>query len=510
LTPVAGDYTLNVVESAAPSPHAAGAKSAVLSSLAKPVTAVWAASLVWLAIFLTISIRAYRAFLDHRFDLGNMTQAVWSTAHGRPFESTELTGRQIIRLGAHVDPILALFAPLWRIWPSPVMLLSAQIFALASGAIPVFWLGRKYLPSERAAAYMAFTYLLYPGLQWRALNEFYPSLIAVPLVLFAIWYLDEDKLWRFAVFGVLVAASQEQMGLLIGGLGLWYGLRRRRWRVASAISTVGFAWTAVAMFIVIPHFSGGSSPFYSRYAAVGGSPLGILRTSVTDPISVLSAATTPADLRFLFWSFVPLLGLFIFAPTLAAIALPQLALSLLSDRSADVSLNGNISAPLIPIFIAGSVLGIARFRNSEALVRVVVLVAGLCAIAGPLPHIKALAPAEDANARAADAAVSLIPANASVSATNDLGSHLSARWHIYQFPLTEKSEWVVVDLRDQLLPSIAPREARTGLAVPREDLVRRPARFGEAVRRLERDPSWRLAFSRGDIRVWRRASATNR
>jgi uncharacterized membrane protein len=479
-----------------------------LSALAKPVAVVWGASLAWFGIFLTISIRGYRAFLDHRFDLGNMTQAVWSTAHWHPLEVTELTGRQITRLGAHVDPLLALFAPLWWVWPSPVMLLTAQIVALALGALPVFWLARKHLPSERAAICLALTYLLYPGLQWRALNEFYPALVAVPLVLFAIWYLDEDKLFRFAVFGVLVAASQEQMGLLVGGLGLWYGFRKGRWGVAAGIACAGIAWTAVAILVVIPHFSGGPSPFYSRYASVGGSPTGILRTLVTDPMSVINAATTPSDLRFIFWSFVPLLGLFILAPTLSLIALPQLALSLLSDRSADVSLNGNISAPIIPLVIAGTILGIGRLRRSEGAARLVLLTTAVSVIAGPLPYVGELAPGQNAHTRAAAAAVSLIPSGAAVSATNDLGSQLSARRYIYEFPVTRRSNWVVVDLRDQLLPTITPGQARIGLAVPRDDLVHQPTRFRQAVARLERDPSWRLVFSLEDVRVWHRAKAS--
>jgi hypothetical protein len=39
-----------------------------------------------------------------------MVQAVANTAHGRFLEVTGVDGRQMSRLGAHVDPILAAFA----------------------------------------------------------------------------------------------------------------------------------------------------------------------------------------------------------------------------------------------------------------------------------------------------------------------------------------------------------------------------------------------------------------
>ena len=94
----------------------------------------------------------HRAFETGRFDLGNMVQAVWFTAHGHPLRVTNLRGEQVLRLGAHLDPVLMLFAPLWWIWPSPDLLLVAQSTALALGALPVYWLARKHLGSRRAGS----------------------------------------------------------------------------------------------------------------------------------------------------------------------------------------------------------------------------------------------------------------------------------------------------------------------------------------------------------------------
>jgi len=88
--------------------------------------------------FAALSALRHDAFITGRFDLGNMVQAVWSTAHGHPLEMTDLHGDQISRLAAHVDPILVVFAPLWWIWPSPDLLLVAQAIAVAVGALPVY------------------------------------------------------------------------------------------------------------------------------------------------------------------------------------------------------------------------------------------------------------------------------------------------------------------------------------------------------------------------------------
>ena len=150
--------------------------------------------------FAALSALRHDAFVTGRFDLGNMVQAVWSTAHGHLLRMTDLHGDQISRLAAHVDPILVLYAPLWWIWPSPQLLLVTQALVVAVGAIPVFLLARKHHGSGRAGLGFAIAYLLYPATGWLTLNEFHPVALATTFLLFAFWYLDEDRLVLFALF----------------------------------------------------------------------------------------------------------------------------------------------------------------------------------------------------------------------------------------------------------------------------------------------------------------------
>ena len=130
---------------------------------------------------------------DGRYNLGNFTQAVWATAHGHFLQVTEVGGAEVSRLGIHVDPIIALFAPLWWLWPSTQLFLTAQAVALALGAVPLFWLARKHLPRDRDAALLALAYLLCPTIGWNATKSFTAVAFAVPLLLFSIWYLDEER-----------------------------------------------------------------------------------------------------------------------------------------------------------------------------------------------------------------------------------------------------------------------------------------------------------------------------
>ena len=129
---------------------------------------------------------------------GASTSGTWcrrcgAPPEGRLLDTTDVSGVQFSRLGAHVDPVLVLFAPLWWVWSSPEMLLVAQAVIVATGALPAFWLGRRWLGDDRLALAGAAAYLLYPALRHATLFDFHPVTLAAPLLLFCIWAAEEAR-----------------------------------------------------------------------------------------------------------------------------------------------------------------------------------------------------------------------------------------------------------------------------------------------------------------------------
>ena len=235
-----------------------------------------------------------------------------------------VTGEQITRLGSHVDPILAMLAPLWLVAPTPLTLVAVQVAAVALGALPLFWLARRHLASESAAGLLAVTYLVYPWTAWTAVDAFHPVTLAIPLYLFCVWFLDTNRLIPFAACAVLASMTGELMALPIAALGIWYALARGRRPVGAVIAIAGVTWSAIALRVVVPAFLDDSSPFYGAYGEVGGSPEGIVRTALTDPLAILSATTRAGDFLYLFLLAAPVAGAFLLAPGLAAVAIRNL------------------------------------------------------------------------------------------------------------------------------------------------------------------------------------------
>src|SRR5690242_15001974 len=84
-------------------------------------------------VFALFAVARHLAFQTQSFDLGIMTQAIWSTVHGHFLEITSQRGEEVTRLAVHVDPFLAFLTPLWVVWPSPLMLLVFQAVAVSLG-----------------------------------------------------------------------------------------------------------------------------------------------------------------------------------------------------------------------------------------------------------------------------------------------------------------------------------------------------------------------------------------
>ena len=499
---------MDAVEPAAAAPRKPGGpalqRAIAWSSVHRWGLVVSGAMVTWSAVFFESVRSDYASFRLGRFDFGNMVQAVWSTAHGRPLDVTLVDGEQVARLASHVDPILVLLAPLWVVAPSPMALASAQIAAVALGAVPVYWLGHRHLGSERLAALLALAYLAYPWLTWNAVDAIHPATLAVPLFLYCVYFLDVDRPWAAAPFAVLVLTTGELMGASVAALGIWYCLARRRRLAGLTLAALGVGWTIYAIYVIVPAFADGSSPFFAYYASVGGSPGGVLRTAMSDPGAIASSLFTDRLLLYVVGLGAPLVGMFVLAPGLAAAALPQVLASGLSDSEVMTEPRHHYTAAVIPFLIAATVLGIARLPTARhAFAGTLVLAAsvtlslavGAWSFALQENSFWYAAPVPPARIDALRSAVALVPGDAAVSSTNKAGSHLSARRYLYSVPVLGRSSWVVIDTADPFV------------AVPESPVLeRRPDTLRAFRRRIQRSPNWERVFDAAGVLVFRKAS----
>jgi len=399
---------------------------------------LWTAISAYVLSTLPLTLGHLDRFAMMAFDLGIFDQAAWLLSQGQtPFVTVQ--GLHI--LGDHFSAIVYLLAPLYWLWDSPKVLLTAQTVALALGALPVYALASTRTRSPFVSLLFAVCYLLYPALQWSNLAEFHPDTFATPLLLGALSCLSQKR-WRSSCVLIgLAILTKETVGLTVMALGL-YMLPRDRW-----VWWLTFGAGATALLVAmatVRHYNGGESSSYLwLYAKYGRNPIEIVSYLLGHPSVLVSDLTTEPKRHYLFGLLQPVMFLPLLSPKLLLVAAPALLTNLLSSRDAAYSLQAYHGAAIIPIVFAAAIEGYARIRHRVSPSSAAVLAANLALWAlvgswhlGPLgkshePPYGSLKLIESTEARQA---LAMIRPDTSVSAQSALVPHLSHRKEIYTFP----------------------------------------------------------------------------
>ena len=456
---------------------------------------------VAVAVFVVAFTRAtwtmHDRFGTYGFDLGIYDQGTWLLSRPRaPF----VTVRGLDLLGQHASYILALVAPLYRVWADPRLLLLLQVLFLAVPAVVVYRLGARHLGHPAAGLAVAVAYLAYPGVQWAITWQFHPEAIAAGLLALAVLAADRRDHGTMALLLALAALCGEEVGLVVAGFGVLLvagGRRTVGWRTVGA----GVAWFLVATFVLIPVVNGRETRlFEAGYGITGGGPRGLLAGLPTMAGHALQTGLANDGLGYLLLVFVPLLGLPLLAPRWLLPVAPPLLLNLAAVQPEHHQIRFHYLATAAPLLAAGAVAGLAvvrrrRRRLLAPLLVLLVLVAGFMDWRfGPAPWSRepVAIPVGSAD-QARREALALVDPDAAVSAQYNLVPHLAHRSRIYEFPNPFRAvNW---GLPDDTHPPAATEAVR--FVVVQRDLLGKEDR--DLLERLQADPAWRTRLDRDNV-----------
>jgi uncharacterized membrane protein len=398
----------------------------------------------------------HRTYHSFGFDLGLYNQVFWNTTQGRWFESTMTQANPVphSQLGDHFTPIFLAVLPFYYLYPHPETLLVVQTAALALGAWPIYLLAKSKLPPGYAVLWVV-VYFLFVPLAYMNLYDFHETAFSIAPLGFALYFLERGRRLWFVASLLVTFLVKEEMALIGAGFGLYVLLGKRDWKLGLAVLLGSIAAFEVILQVAIPYFAGGRAfPYIAdRYAAVGGSPVGILRTAATNPVQIVRAVLQAKKVYFLIALFGPVLGLSAIAGWSAILVLPTLAYTLLSSYEPQFSFTSQYSAPLIPLIIGTSIIAMARVPERAR----TFVAAGVAASSlifswayGDLPYSHkfdwSLFQMQPRYASFVPAFDQISP-DAPVSAENGFPSHLSERRFIYDYGFegVQDADWVVLD-----------------------------------------------------------------
>ena len=206
------------------------------------------------------------------------------------------------------------------------------------------------------------------------------------------------------------------------------------------------------------------------------------------------------------------------APLLALVALPQLVINLFASTGPAQTVDYHYAVLLVPVLVAAALLGLANLRARglrNPFGRVLAdgrrMATGIIAATlltgvflGPLPlwgwvpggwgSSPMHAFTVDDHARALQRAVDMIPQGVPVSATNEAGSHLSARERIHLFPKLRDAQWVLY------------AEGARSRAMARDRPTLRPLGTYKKLQLLRDSSQWKLVLAEDGVLLYRKVS----
>ncbi|MFG2880259.1 DUF2079 domain-containing protein [Streptomyces sp. NPDC048337] len=302
-------------------------------------------------VYLVLSVGRFRRMEWASWDLGIFEQAIRAYAHLQaPVADLKGPGANI--LGDHFSPIIALAAPVYRIFPGPVTLLVVQAALFALAAVPVTRAAGRFLGRPRGIA-VGVAYGLSWGIQRAVEFDFHEIAFAVPLIAFALEAVLARR-WRAALlWGLPLVLVKEDLGFTLAALAVvvaWRARtsdRRAAWTALGAAA--GAAVFAVLVFTVfVPAFATEGYGYWDKLDGAG-TPLDGLGTKLTT----------------LTWVLLPTSGLLALRSPLLLVAAPTLGWRFLSGDDHYWSTDWHYSAVLMPVVALALVDAIDTVRRSD-------------------------------------------------------------------------------------------------------------------------------------------------
>ena len=316
-------------------------------------------SIVVFSSLVKINIFRYNNFDMGKFDLGNMSQMAWYTLHGKFMYLTDYFGSNVPRWSmSHIDPILAIFVPIFYFIPHPLTLVFAQDLLVILAVYFIFEISLIKTGNKFFSLFISLAYLSYPALGFILSWTGYHGV--TPAIFFFLWfwylieiYQKEDNTLRFKNYVYLISlliltlSGKEQISLYFVVLGLFLALTPKFKKFGLAVSLFSLAWFAVCFFVVIPQYASyrissfenftkelglsmadapniySSNYFLSRYSEFGDSYVEIAKNMILNPVKTASIFITGDKLNNLNLTFGPLLYLPFLYPLVLLVSSPD-------------------------------------------------------------------------------------------------------------------------------------------------------------------------------------------
>lgn len=214
----------------------------------------------------------------------------------RPLTTVERDGL-LSHFSVHMSLIYYIVLPIYMVFPSPVTIQLFQVFALASAAVPVYFLGRKYKLSNLKIVLIEAAVMFHPALFGGSGYDFHENCFLVPILLWLFYFWEKRKYIPLAIMAVLVCMVKEDAPVYVIFFAIWVffsSQAEEENKKVKRITAIALAGGALVYFVAVLMYmskngDGIMSDRYSNYlCSADDSLFSAVKNVLADPAYVFT------------------------------------------------------------------------------------------------------------------------------------------------------------------------------------------------------------------------------
>lgn len=378
----------------------------------------------------------YNNYNVYGYDHGLFAQMFHNMKESGQMVTTYERNELMSHFKVHFSPIFYLLLPLYMIFPSSQALLVINGFIIISGIVPLMFLCKRFKLSNIATLLFCICYAIYPTFIGNGLWGLHENAFLAPLILWLFYFSEKDCTIGAVIFAVLLLCVKEDAAMYLAIIALYYivsGKSLARNFILLALSLLCFG--AVTMLMQKYGLGIMSASRFGNYIGKDGSLFTLIRSVIENPAFTLSQVFTQEKLLFLLQMFAPLCFLPLMGkkPARLILFIPMLLINLMTRYSYgyDIYFQYTLGSAAILFY-----LSVAAYSEMGEKRKKTLICATLCSTVMACSTYLSpgyLGRTDDVKQRNEEIkqALSVIPDDASVAATDSPAGNLTERDELY-------------------------------------------------------------------------------
>jgi len=403
-----------------------------------------------------------------RGDLTNFSQAMYNSSLGRYMQNTfnyslhNFWGGRELNIptdssifGIHLNPILTLFIPIYKLYPNPTTLITIQTFLACLGSIFIVFLAQKN-KITLIGIVGQILFLSHPSLRSAVYSEFHAYTLSIFFVSGFIYFIStKPKHWTTIIFFILSLSIQENVSMTIFLYCLilsMFNKKNRTYYLILAITSIAYFF--ISTKIIIPHLSNYKSYIFEAVYGnkLGGSFYDMAQNSLKNPQLFIEVFFSKENIKYIGSLTRPAI-FSIFSPVLYIASVFSLLSSLISSSSLLKSQAMHYEALFVPFVYFAWLNTFKKISQKHGLFSIMLALLTLTSLIGSINKINTNLSNKFANIKPFDPQleeiIPLVQANASLSTQDHLSVFFTNRSQLYLFPVySTQSDYVLLSKKD--------------------------------------------------------------